>query len=95
MKIKNMVQKYFTKQQKVVTTSCIAVAAMAITAIPASAAVNTGDTDIDAALASFETSFESLKSAFWYLALAAIPVTLAVIAFFWLRGKFKQAVSGA
>jgi hypothetical protein len=29
------------------------------------------------------------------LALAAIPITIAVLAFFWLRGKFKQSVSGA
>lgn len=96
MKIMNVVKRFHDKSKKVVFTGSLAVFAaltMALTSVGAAPA--TGDTDVDAALTSMEASFGTLKTAFWYLALAAIPITLAVLAFFWLRGKFKQAVSGS
>jgi len=59
------------------------------------AAPNTGNTDVDSFLTTMESGFGTAQSSFTYLAIAAIPVTLIVVLFFWLRGKFKQAVSGA
>lgn len=95
MKIMNVAKRFGKKvNKKLFSLSMMAFAALAA-ALPAGAAPSTGDTDVDAALTAFDGSFETLRSAFWYLALAAIPITLAVIAFFWLRGKAKQAVSGA
>lgn len=88
-------EKVSKKARKVYAMSLMACVAMFTMVTSASAAVNTGDTDVDSALSAFEGAFETLKTGFWYLALAAIPITLAVLAFFWLRGKFKQAVSGA
>ncbi|MEI7028339.1 hypothetical protein [Paenibacillus sp. y28] len=70
-------------------------AAALMSAIPASAAPNTGDADIDEVLTAIDVWWAILKAGFKYLALAAIVITGFVIAFFWLRGKLKQAVSGA
>lgn len=95
MKIIEKAKAKFGVQKKKVIAVAIMLMVMLAAAIPASAAPNTGDTDVDAALTAMETAFATIKSAFWYLALAAIPITLAVLAFFWLRGKFKQAVSGS
>lgn len=64
-------------------------------ATSAFAAPATGNTDVDTILTTMEGGFSTSEKAFVYLAIAAIPVTLIVVLFFWLRGKFKQAVSGA
>lgn len=56
---------------------------------------STGDTDVDAALSAMGGGFTTAKSGFAWLGLAAIPVTILVVVFFWIRGKFKHAVSGA
>jgi hypothetical protein len=61
----------------------------------ASAAPATGNTDVDTILTTMESGFGTAKTAFVYLAIAAVPITLIVVLFFWLRGKFKQSVSGA
>lgn len=61
----------------------------------ASTGPNTGDADVDTIISEFEGGFGTAKNAFTYLAIAAIPVTLIVVLFFWIRGKFKQSVSGA
>lgn len=61
----------------------------------ASAAPSTGNTDIDTVLTELEGGFSTANKAFVYLAIAAVPVTLIVVLFFWLRGKFKQSVAGA
>ncbi len=90
-----MMKKFIGKVAKKVASFGLMAATAIVLAIPAGAAPNTGDTDVDAALSSMEGAFATLKTAFWYLALAAVPITLAVLAFFWLRGKFKQAVSGS
>ena len=72
--------------------SALSVMAMASSAFAAPA---TGNTDVDTILTSFEGGFSTSEKAFVYLAIAAVPVTLIVVIFFWIRGKFKQAVSGA
>lgn len=96
MKFMNAMKKFKGKSKKVLYSMALATTAALTTAVSSvGAAPNTGDTDVDAALTSFEGAFATLKTGFWYLALAAIPITLAVLAFFWLRGKFKQAVSGS
>lgn len=73
----------------ITATSIVAYSAVA------SAAPTTGNTDIDTVLTELEGGFGTANKAFVYLAIAAVPVTLIVVLFFWLRGKFKQAVAGA
>lgn len=86
---------FLAKQKKKIVASMTAVGAMAAMASSAFAAPNTGNTDVDTILTTMESGFGTANSAFVYLAIAAVPVTLIVVLFFWLRGKFKQAVSGA
>lgn len=98
-KFKTIFQKYVAqpirKARKALATAGMALGALLAGSGFASAAPNTGNTDIDTILTEFESGFEVAKSGFTYLAIAAVSVTLLVVAFFWLRGKFKQAVSGA
>lgn len=51
---------------------------------------STGVSEIDSLLANFFSTFLVNKNAFWYLGFAAIPITLALLVFFWLRRKFKK-----
>lgn len=88
-------KQFFQKANKKLVSSGIAVFTMAMMATSAFAAPNTGNTDVDSFLTTMESGFGTAQSSFTYLAIAAIPVTLIVVLFFWLRGKFKQAVSGA
>lgn len=74
------------------TTACVAAFSFAAAA---GAAPATGNTSVDSMLTEMEGGFSTAEKSFIYLALAAIPVTLIVVLFFWLRGKFKQSVSGA
>ncbi len=90
-----MIKKFTARMNKKVLAMVLTAIALLSAAIPAGAVPATGDTDLDGALTIFETSFATIKTGFWYLALAAIPITVAVLVFFWLRGKFKQSVSGA
>lgn len=92
MKLFKAIQEKVSKKFFV---ACFAVFMLVSAAVPAMAAPATGDTDLDAMLTNLETKFAVIKTGFWYLALAAIPVTVAVLIFFWLRGKFKQSVQGA
>lgn len=91
-----MIKRLKSLKHKMVLKMTMAMAVMAM-AIPtiAGAAPDTGNADIDTVLTSLDSGFTTVKDGFVYLALAAIPITLIVVAFFWLRGKFKQAVSGA
>lgn len=99
----NMIKKAFNKfvvnplqkAKKALALAGMAVGATLLSAKSASAAPNTGNTDIDMILTEFEGGFTTVKTGFVYLAVAAVGVTLVVVAFFWLRGKFKQSVSGA
>lgn len=96
MKIMNAIQKFGKKANKKATAlTVMAMVAMTTAVGSVGAAPTTGNTDVDAILTSMEGGFDTAKQAFIYLALAAIPVTLIVVLFFWLRGKFKQSVSGA
>lgn len=93
--MKSFFQKIKQKVSKKVIAGCTMLASAIGFAGSASAAPTTGDTDIDSILTTMDSGFVTAKNAFTYLALAAIPITLIVVLFFWLRGKFKQAVSGA
>lgn len=97
--MKNIFNKFVVqplkKAKKAVATAGMALGALVAGSQFASAAPNTGNTDIDTILTEFEGGFSTVKTAFVYLAIAAVSVTLIVVAFFWIRGKFKQAVSGA
>jgi len=99
MKIMNTVKKFGasvkSKTAKVVGGATVAGTAIFGSAISAFAAPTTGNTSVDTMLTEMESGFGTAKTAFVYLGLAAIPVTLIVVLFFWLRGKFKQSVSGA
>lgn len=89
--IKNLLQKA-NKKAVAGYVSALTVIASASSAL---AAPSTGNTDVDTILTAMEGGFSTSEKAFVYLAIAAVPVTLIVVLFFWLRGKFKQAVSGA
>ncbi|TMV42801.1 hypothetical protein FE783_36935 [Paenibacillus mesophilus] len=89
-KVKGMI----FKSKAAFTMVCMAIVAM-LAAVPASAAPATGNTDVDSFLTEFETGFGVVNKGFVYLAIGSIVITLVVVAFFWLRGKFKQSVAGA
>jgi hypothetical protein len=90
-KIKGLVNKGI----KAVVATTTAVVVACTTAVAAFAAPATGNTDVDTILTEFEGGFSVVNKGFVYLAIAGIAVTLIVVAFFWLRGKFKQTVAGA
>lgn len=84
------------KDVQKVAAMAAAVAVAGIGATKASATVpSTGNADIDAILTPMGGVFDTVKTAFVWLAIGSIAVTLVVIAFFWLRGKLKQAVQGS
>lgn len=89
------IKGFVGKANKKATIAMMALMAMMISAIPAGAAPSTGNTDVDSILTEFETGFGVINKGFVYLAIAGIAVTLIVVAFFWIRGKFKQTVAGA
>lgn len=93
--MKKALLSFFSKQKKKLVTLTASLSVMAMMAASAFAAPNTGNTDVDAILTEMEGGFTTAKTAFIYLAIAAVPITLIVVLFFWLRGKFKQSVSGA
>lgn len=92
MKIMKMLQT--SKAKRMVGFAFMALV-MLLNAYNPFAAPDTGNPDIDAMLTEMETGFTTAKAAFLYLAIASVAITLVVVVFFWLRGKFKQAVSGA
>lgn len=51
---------------------------------------SSGDGFFDQMIAKFSEIFTTNKVAFWVLALAAIPLSIALFAFFWIRRKFKR-----
>lgn len=91
----NAFKDFVSKSKKTVVTGMMTLGATMALAVPTFAAPATGNPDVDTILTTMEGGFGTAQSAFTYLAIAAIPVTLIVVLFFWLRGKFKQAVSGA
>lgn len=99
MKIMNTLKKFGaaakTKTAKVMGGATVGAFAIFGSSIAAFAAPSTGNTAVDNMLTEMESGFGTANTAFVYLGLAAIPVTLIVVLFFWLRGKFKQSVSGA
>lgn len=97
MKFMNVVNKFTAKMKnkKMAVSSMALVALMTVAGSASAAAPNTGNTSIDAILTEMLGGFTTAEKAFIVLAIAAIPVTLIVVLFFWLRGKFKQSVSGA
>jgi hypothetical protein len=75
-----------------------AIAAIALLSLATSASAttpNSGNADIDVILNEMGNGFSVANNAFVYLAVAAVGITVLVVVFFWIRGKFKQAVSGA
>lgn len=86
---------FSASKKKYMTMTAMASVALMALAPAVGAAPNTGNTDVDAILTEMEGGFSTAKTAFIYLAIAAVPITLIVVLFFWLRGKFKQSVSGA
>lgn len=93
--IKAVKNLFGTGKRKFLTlTAMVSVMLMAF-ASSAGAAPATGNTDVDAIITELEGGFSTAQTAFVYLAVAAVPITLIVVLFFWLRGKFKQSVSGA
>lgn len=89
------VKEVAAAQKKKIVAFGIMSSVSAYMALPMFAAPATGDTDVDAILTAIDVWWAVLKAGFKYLALAAIVITGFVLAFFWLRGKLKQAVSGA
>lgn len=99
MKFFNQVKKFGnalkSKAGKVTTMMTTAAISVFAFASAAGAAPATGHSGIDSALTELESGFGVADKAFVYLMIAAVPVTILVVIFFWLRGKFKQTVSGA
>ncbi|MEW9702924.1 hypothetical protein [Paenibacillus sp. SI8] len=93
--VKGRVMGVVYKHPKLTATVMGATSIMAAEGHSFAAAPSTGDTDVDAALTAMGGGFTTAKSGFAWLALAAVPVTILVVVFFWIRGKFKHAVSGA
>lgn len=92
------IKNFFGKSKKTAVTSTMAlmaVMAMASSAFAAPAAPNSGNTNVDKYLDGFVGVFGLAENGFVYLAIASIAVTIAVVIFFWLRGKAKQAINGA
>lgn len=90
----NKIKVFAQNARKKLVAGMTAIGAIGV-ATAASAAPATGDANLDSILTEMEGGFTIAQSGFTYLALAAIPVTIIVVLFFWLRGKFKQSVSGA
>jgi hypothetical protein len=97
MKFRNAIMKYIVEPmkrgKKAVVTGTMALGALIYG--QSAHAASTGNTDVDTILTGLTGVFDIIIKGFVALAIAAIPVTIIVLAFFWLRGKLKQSVTGA